>query len=177
MLGYLSVGLVLRPIGLKGELKIKPLTDDPKRFDKLSYIYINNGKTGNLAYAKYEIQTRRYNMDFVYLKLYKVDSIEAAEKLRNQNLWIPRAMAIPLPEDTYFIGDILGSVVITIQGDRLGKVNNIIKTGSNDVYEVVGENREVLIPALKKVVKSIDIKAGSIVVDLTDMKGLLEDED
>ncbi|HOB20614.1 MAG TPA: ribosome maturation factor RimM, partial [Candidatus Atribacteria bacterium] len=84
--------------------------------------------------------------------------------------------AIALPEDSYFIGDLIGSSVKTIQGNTLGTLTDVIQTGSNDVYVVKGNKGEVLIPALKSVVKNIDIRAGLVTVDLTNMEGLLDNE-
>ncbi|HPT77826.1 MAG TPA: ribosome maturation factor RimM [Candidatus Atribacteria bacterium] len=172
MLTHFSVGIVLKPHGLKGELKVKPLTDEPARFDKLERVYVKQAD----GYKEYHIKSTRYDKGFVYLKLSGVDSIESASALRNQYFWIPRSEAIALPEDSYFIGDLIGSSVKTIQGNTLGTLTDVIQTGSNDVYVVKGNKGEVLIPALKSVVKNIDIRAGLVTVDLTNMEGLLDDE-
>ncbi|MFA6697622.1 MAG: ribosome maturation factor RimM [Eubacteriales bacterium] len=177
MMTYLSIGLVLKPQGLKGELKVKPLTEDPKRFDRLDYVLIKDESKKDNVYIKHKIERSRHSKGFVYLKLEQIDSIEDAEILRNQYLWIPRELAIKLPEDTFFIGDIIGCTVVTIEGKSLGQVSNVIKTGSNDVYEIKSNGGQLLLPAIKKVVKEVDINAARIVVDLTDMKGLLDDED
>ncbi len=172
MLTHFSVGIVLKPHGLKGELKVKPLTDDPARFDRLERVYVKQAD----GYKEFPIASTRYHKGFVYLKLSGVDSVEAASTLRNQYFWIPRSEAIALPEGSYFIGDLVGSSVKTIQGDLLGTLTDVIQTGSNDVYVVKGKKGEVLIPALKEVVKDIDIEAGLVTVDLTNMEGLLDDE-
>lgn len=174
---YLSIGLVLKPQGLKGELKVKPLTEDPKRFDRLDYVLIKDESKKDNVYIEHKIERSRHNKGFVYLKLEQIDSIEDAEILRNQYLWIPRELAIKLSEDTFFIDDIIGCTVVTIEGKSLGQVSNVIKTGSNDVYEIKSNGGQLLLPAIKKVVKEVDINAARIVVDLTDMKGLLDDED
>jgi len=172
MLEYLSVGIVLKPQGLKGEIKIKPLTDDDRRFDDLKSVFLKNG-----GYRELKIASRRYDKGFVYLKLHGYDTIESVEPMRNQYLWIPRKMAVELPEDTFFIADLLGCRVETLSGEFLGKITDVMQTGSNDVYVVNGPKGEILLPALKKVMVQVDIHNGLVKVDLTDMEGLLPDED
>lgn len=173
MLEYLSVGYVLKPQGIKGEIKVEPLTDNMERFDTLKQVFIEE----NSGYKAVKIKSRRYRNNFVYLKLEGFDSIGDAERLRNQYLWIPRSMAVPLPEDTYFIADIVGCRVETLDGRELGRVDHVIQTGSNDVYAVKGSMGEILIPALKKVIQEVDVIEGKIVVDAAYLEGLLPDED
>ena len=173
MLEYLSVGLVLKPHGLKGEIKVKPLTDEEKRFDTLACLYLKEGE----SYKELEIAARRYDKGFVYLKLKGHDTVESVESFRHRYLWIPRRMARVLPKDTFFIADLIGCRVRTRAGETLGKITDVLETGSNDVYVVKGPRGEVLIPALKKVVIRVDLPTGSVVVDLADMEGLLPDED
>jgi 16S rRNA processing protein RimM len=173
MLEYLSVGIVLKPRGLKGEIKVKPLTDDDKRFDALNSIFLKNGE----SYTELEITSRRYDKGFVYLKFKDHNTIESVEHLRDQYLWIHRRMARILPKDTFFIADLLGCRVETRSGESLGEITDVLETGSNDVYVVNGSSGEVLIPALKKVVVDVDIPKRQVKVDLTDMEGLLPDED
>lgn len=172
MLEYLSVGVVLKPQGLKGEIKVKPLTDDEKRYNNLQTVYLKNGE-----YRELRIISRRYEKGFVFLKLRGYETIESVMPLRNQYLWIPRHMARKLPENTFFIADLIGCRVETLSGDVLGKITNVLETGSNDVYVIQGGPLgEVLIPALKKVVTRVDIVNRLIRVDLTDMEGLLPNE-
>lgn len=168
---YLSVGLVLKPRGLKGEIKVKPLTDDERRYDSLQTIYLKD-----VDYRELHIVSRCYEKGFVFLKLKGFETIESVMPLRNQYLWIPRYMARKLPKDTFFITDLLGCRVETMTGESLGKITDVQETGSNDVYIVRGGPLgEVLIPALKKVVTLIDIPSKLVRVDLTDMEGLLPD--
>ena len=175
MLEYLSVGIILKPQGLKGEIKVKPLTDDPRRFDTLQKLFLKNKET---TYKELGIDSRRYDKSFVYLNLIGYETIESVEPLRNQELWISRDMVRKLPEFTYLIPDLLNSRVETIDGKYLGKLSQVLETGANDVYVVRGGPMgEVLIPALKKVVTYVDIPNQLIQVDLTDMEGLLPDED
>ncbi len=173
MLDYLSVGFVLKPQGLKGEIKVKPLTDEPERFDTLTHIYLKEED----KYKRIIVEARRYDKSFVYLKLAGYTSIEAVEPLRNAYLWIPRSLARLLPKDAYFIADILGCMVETKEGRILGELVDLIHTGSNDVYVIKGKKGDILVPALKRHVLSVDPPKKRIVVDLTGLEELLSDAD
>lgn len=172
MLKYLSVGMVLKPQGLKGEVKVEPLTDDITRFDDLDVVYLKSGQ----SYFEVKIISRRYSSNFVYLILEGFEDRNQAEKLRGQYLWIPRHMARILPEDTFLIADLIGSAVITNDGRQLGHIERVLQTGSNDVYVVNGDKGEILIPALKKVVLRVDIVNKKVEVDVQELEGLLPDE-
>ena len=172
MLDYLSVGVVLKPHGLKGEIKVKTLSDEKRRFDTLTCIYVKKEED----YKELAITARRYDRDFVYLHLKGYCKVESVEPLRGQYLWIPRKMARDLPKDTFFIGDLIGCRVWTEAGKYLGTIENILRTGSNDVYVVEGPEGEMLLPALKSVMTRVDPSVGTILVDLSDMRGLLPDE-
>lgn len=173
MLKYLSVGLVLKPQGLRGEVKVEPLTDDIKRFDDLDEVYIKPGQ----GYIPLKIIDRKYRKDFVYLTFEGYEDRNQAEKLRNEYLWIPREKAVSLPENTFFIADLIGCSVRTNEGEYLGHIEKVLQTGSNDVYVVNGSKGEILIPALRKVVLHVDIINRLIEVDVSQLEGLLPDED
>lgn len=170
MIEYLEIGKIINTHGVRGELKILPLTDEPKRFDKLKSLFID--QKGNLI--KYDIEYVRYHKGFVLLKLKGVESMEQADILRNHVLKIHRKDAVKLPEGSYFICDIVGLQVNDITGKDLGLLEEVLKTGSNDVYVVRKEEKEILIPALKTIVKSIDLEAKQIIVDLPE--GINDDE-
>lgn len=173
MLEYLSVGIVLKPQGLKGEIKVKPLTDDVERFDSLHRLFIKDGE----HYKELEVIARRYDKGYAFLKLKGCDTIESVEYLRGLYFWIPRSMTRILPKDSFLIADLIGCKVMTHKGEELGEITDILQTGSNDVYVVKRIKGELLIPALKKIVKEINISKGIVTVDLTDMEGLFPDED
>lgn len=173
MLEYLIVGVVLKPQGLKGEIKVKSLTDDIRRFDSLPQVYLK----AEGGYQPVKVLKRRYDKGYAYLTLEGIDAIEAAEPLRSAELFIPRSLARTLPQDTYFIADLIGCQVATVQGRGLGTVSQVIQTGSNDVYVLRSGQQEFLIPALKKVVRSVDLKNRQILVDVSDMEGLVPDAD
>ena len=163
MIEYLEIGKVINTHGVKGEVKVLPLTDDPERYSLLKSVFIdNNGKL-----EEHKIESVRYNKGFVLLKLKGLNSIEDAEKFRNKVLSINREDAIKLPEGSYFICDLIGIVITDISGTELGTLEDVIKTGSNDVYIVKSkEKKEILIPALKTIIKCINIEQKTMLVDL-----------
>ncbi|OPX42531.1 ribosome maturation factor RimM [Ruminiclostridium hungatei] len=166
---YLIVGQLVNTHGVKGELKSTALTDDPQRFKKLEWVYID--KNGSLE--KYELAGVKFFKQFVIIKFKGVDSIEAAEKLKGMYLKIDRENAIKLPKDSFFITDLIGLSVYDEKETLLGKLKDVIQTGSNDVYVVRDDaGTEILIPALKSVVKEVLLDAGRISVILP--KGLLD---
>lgn len=162
MLEYISIGQIVNTYGVKGELKVYPLTNDIRRFDKVKIVYIEE----NQGLYKYEIQHIKYLNNIVIVKFKNVEDIESAEKFRNKYIKVHRNDAVKLPEDSFFVCDIIGADVFNLDGELLGKVYDVIQTGSNDVFVVKTEDKEILIPALKTIFKEIDIIKGRMVVEL-----------
>lgn len=165
---YLIIGRILKPHGVGGELKVKPLTDDIKRFDDLKCAYIESD--GHMI--SHRVEHVKYGNDVVYIKLDGIDDMDAAGRLTNEHLWVDRRHAAPLPEGSYYVGDIIGCRVYTLDGLYLGEVKEVLPTGSNDVYAVADGSKQVLIPAIKDVIKTIDIEEGRIIIK--PMEGLLD---
>lgn len=171
MYEYLQIGEIVNTHGIKGELKVIPLTDDPGRYEDLDWLYIDK----NGSFEKIQINTVKYLKGFVILKLKGIESIEAAEALKGLFLLIDRQNAVKLPQDSFFICDLIGVEVYDNNGKLLGKLDNVLKTGSNDVFVIRNENGgEILLPALKSVVREISIETGRMKVSIPE--GLLEDE-
>ncbi len=171
MYEYLQVGKIANAHGLKGELKVIPLTDHIERFLELEFVYIKIDS----RYIKYPVDNVRFNKNSVILKLKGIDSRGEAENYKGMFLEIDRTNAVKLPKDSYFICDITGCIVIDENGSLLGKVVEVLQLGSNDVYVVKNhEGREVLIPALKSVVKDLSVENKTINVILPE--GLIENE-
>lgn len=152
---YLSVGQISKPHGIKGEVKVIPLTDDIKRFRKLKKVYID-GNEKTIVWCKMQV-------DRVILKIEGIDTIEAAEILRNKYIQVKREEAVRLPKDSYFVTDLVSCTVYDTLENKIGKIYDVIKTGSNDVYWIKDE-KEVLIPALKDIVLEVDIDSHRIVI-------------
>ena len=161
---FLIVGRILAPWGIKGEVKVEVITDFPERFAPRNLVYLNS--------QPYAIESCRPHKQFLVLKLAAIDSVDAAEKLRGGDLTIPRAELPELPEGQYYIFQLIGLDVVTTEGKRLGQVTDIMTTASNDVYIVEGKRGEILIPAIEDVVKSIDLKKGTITIE--EIEGLLD---
>jgi len=165
---YLEIGQIVNTNGLKGTLKVKPLTDDITRFEDLETVYIEKAK----ELVEFRIQEVKYSKNMVLLKLEGIDNIEEAEKYKNFYLKINREDAVELEEDSYFIVDIIGCEVYTESQELLGKVVDVFPTGSNDVYTIKNsEGKEILIPAIEDVIKDVDIENKKIVIHL--MEGLI----
>lgn len=165
MEGYLEIGQIVNTNGLKGFLKVKPLTDDITRFEKLKTIYIQKAK----ELIGFKIQEVKYNKQSVLLKLEGIDDITEAEKYNNFYIKISKENAVELEKNSYFIVDIIGCQVYTDENEYLGNVVDVFQTGSNDVYTLKNsEGKEILIPAIKEVIKNVDIKNKKIVIHLMD---------
>ncbi len=161
---YLVVARIVSPQGNRGEVKAEIVTDFPERFASTPAVYLGP------EHLRFEVEGYRFLEDAVVLKLKGIDSIDQAERLRGKLVEVPEEEAVKLPEDHFFWHQILGLQVVTSQGETLGKVDEILETGSNDVYVVHGPRGEMLIPAIKQVVKSVDLARGTITVEL--MPGL-----
>ncbi len=165
---YLEVGQIVNTNGLKGLLKINPFTDDITRFERLKTILVDHKK----ELLEFEIESVRYQKKQVLLKLKGIDTIEEAEKYREDYLKINRNKEEKLPEDTYYIVDLIGLDIYTEGGELLGKLDDVFSTGSNDVYVVKNsEGKQILLPAISDVIKNIDLEQKKIVVNL--IEGLL----
>jgi 16S rRNA processing protein RimM len=171
MYEYLQIGKIVNTHGVKGEVRLIPLTDDPHRFDDLKYVYLEI--ENNMV--KYTIKEVKYTKGSVILKLSGIETMEAAESLRDCFVLIDRKNAVKLSKDSFFICDIMDSEVFEENGLLLGKLVDILHTGSNDVYVIKSKDgKELLLPALKSVVRAILPEQKRI--DVTVPKGLFEDE-
>ena len=162
---YLVIGRVAKPWGTQGEVKVKIMTDFPDRFSLLRKVYL-----GPKA-VPFALEGFRLHKGAALLKLEGCHDRAAVEKLRGQLVQIPIEEAIALEQDEYYEYQIIGLAVWTAGGEYLGTVDEIISTGSNDVYVVRGEGREVLIPAIEDVVLEINLAQGRLVVEL--IEGLI----
>lgn len=173
MLQYFEIGKIVNTHGVRGEVKIIPLTDDPKRYNKLKSAYISSEISENMQ--KYTFEGVKYHKKFVILKIKDINDANEAEKLKGKFIIIDRKDAVKLPKDSFFICDLINCEVYDENDNKLGKLIDVIKTGSNDVYVVRDENKkEILIPALKSVVKEVSVEDKKIIVMLP--QGLIDDE-
>lgn len=160
--GYLSIGQVLRPQGLKGTVKVRPDTDDPGRFLALDAVFLS-GKENKLE--KVEVRDVSVRGEFVVLRLGEDQDVDAAEKRRDALLFVLREEAVPLKENENFISDLVSCQVVDTKGLVLGTLKEVLQPGANDVYVVSTAKGDLLIPALLKVILEVDIPNKRIVVD------------
>jgi len=165
---WAAIGKVVALFGIRGELKVLLLTDIPNRFAGLGAVYAGPDHTRRLIQS-----VRPYKGEMIVLKLEGIDDANTAESLRDQNLAIPVSELAQLPPDSYYQHDILGLMVITLDGQKLGSIVDIIVTGSNDVYVIkVPDGSQVLIPAIKDVIKQVDLIRRTMYID--PLPGLLD---
>lgn len=171
MVEYLQIGKIVNTHGVRGEVKLIPLTDDPHRFDELEWVYIE--KDGGMN--KHTIQQVKYTKGFVMIKFSGMDSPDDANLYRDCFVLVDRKNAVKLAENAFFICDLIGCSVFDENGTLLGELTDVLQTGSNDVYIVRNASgKEILLPALKSVVRSISPEHKRI--DVVIPKGLLDDE-
>ncbi|MGH2411895.1 MAG: ribosome maturation factor RimM [Chloroflexota bacterium] len=159
------IGVIAGAHGVKGELKVNLETDFPDRFKHLRTVY--TGKD----HVPVRVESARRLGDRVAIRLADCTDRDAAQALRGTLLSIPSRDLMPLPAHTYYRDQIVGLQVVTTAGDALGTITEILVTGSNDVYVVRDEQRETLIPALKEIVREVDVTGGRMVIEPVD--GLL----
>ena len=165
---YFELGQIVNHFGIKGMLKVNPFTDDISKFETLNFILGEKNK----KLEKMQIEEVKYSKNQVLLKLKGINTIEEAENYRGCYIKIARKDLKELPENTYFIADLIGSTVYTDEGILLGKVVDIYNTGANDIYVIKDEiGKQTLLPAIKEVIKQIDTEQEKIIVHI--IKGLI----
>ena len=163
MQDFLEIGQIVNTFGIDGLLKVKPFTDDIKRFDKLKKVYI--AEKNNLT--EFVVEGVKYHKGLVLLKLKGIYDINTAEQYKGMYLKINRQDAVQLPKNSYFIADLLGLEVYDENNIFLGYIDDIFPTGSNDVYVVKNtDGKQILLPAIKSVIKNIDLENKKITVKL-----------
>jgi 16S rRNA processing protein RimM len=161
--GFVAVGRVLAPFGLKGELKVQTLTDNPARFRPKAKLFAGQQPVS--------VATAREAQGYVYLTLKGFPDRSSTDKLRHALLQIPEEDLPPLPEGEYYRFQLLGLTVVDRDGAVLGTLDEIIETGANDVYRVhAAEGADVLLPALGDVIVSVDLDTRRMIVDPPDWR-------
>jgi 16S rRNA processing protein RimM len=159
----ITVGIISKPHNLSGAVKVLPITDFPERFLDRQEILVEVMDKLELM----KISSISLHNGFLIMQLKDIDSIEKAEQLKGAYLKISGAQLAPLDENEFYIFQLIDMKVKDIQGNYIGKLVEVIKTGANDVYVVKNQaNKEILIPALKKVIKKIDLEAKEMIVEL-----------
>lgn len=167
----LIIGEITGTHGVRGDISIFPLSDDITRFHKLKECIITD-KSGKIL-REVNCTGVKFAKNRPILSLKEVSDMDSAALLKGKNLCVTRQNAVVLPENTYFICDIIGCSVFDDNNEKLGEITDVITTGANDVYVIKRDGRkDLLIPAIRKVIKSVDIVSKIVVVTIPE--GLLE---
>lgn len=161
------IGQIVNTQGLKGEVRVYPYTDDINRFNELEYFYTDKNLNN-----KYEVQRVRYKGNVVIMKIKNIDSIEIAQKLKTKDMYIKREQGKQLEEDEFFVADLIGLDVFTVDGNKVGVVKDVLQHAINDVYVVVNGEKEYLIPSIEKFVPTINLEENKMIID--PIKGMLD---
>lgn len=165
----ITIGKAVKPFGVKGEMKIEPMTDFPERFKDLSRVYLVSPAGKEIVC---DVKSVRYAGETPLLVLSGYDSPETAKVLNGWLVKVQEEDVVPLPEGRYYWYELIGMDVLSEGGEKLGAIVDIFETGSNDVYVMKQGRREVYLPATKEVIKRIDRKARQMIIHLMD--GLME---
>jgi 16S rRNA processing protein RimM len=168
-----TVGVILKPHGLRGDVKVFPRTDFPEtRFAKHSKLFLQSPDGGPTVALEVEASRKHKNVYIVKFKQFS--SIDEVERFRGWELKVNEAQLLPLPEGTYYFHELIGCTVITDQGETLGELAEILQPGANDVYVVRGfEGKEILLPAIADCILDVDVENKMIHVHI--LPGLLDE--
>ena len=159
---YLQIGEIVRPQGIKGEVKLRAMTSDPDRYARLESVYLL--KKGE--YVEYKVKKGRCNDGFAVLLLEGVKDRNEAELLRGVKVFVDREHAIELDEDENFVVDLIGLTVLDDEtGKELGTLTEVLTPSIQKVYVVKGE-REIMIPAVDEFIREINVAGGYVRVKL-----------
>lgn len=164
-----QVGVITTTHGVRGEVKVFPTTDDPRRFKRLKEVILDTGREQIVL----EIEGVKFFKQFVILKFKGIDSINDVEKYRQKSLFVTRANAVPLRRNEYYIADLIDLKVLDENDQELGKLKDVMETGANDVYIIeMTDGQELLLPAIKQCILDVNVEEGYMKVHILD--GLLD---
>lgn len=157
------IGKIVSTFGCRGEVKVRPETDFPKRFELLKEALVRS-RNGQQVLC---IERARTQGDAVILKFAGIDDVESARALAGSDIYISKSQLMPLGPEEYYMHDIIGLEVVSVEGEQLGKVIEILRSPAHDIYVT----ERAMIPAVRDYVLSVDLSAGKIIVKL--VEGLL----
>ncbi|MGQ9497293.1 MAG: ribosome maturation factor RimM [Desulfotomaculales bacterium] len=158
----ITVGEIINTHGVTGAVRVLPHTDFPERFASMREARVCVKDTQRVFTIEKTFPHKR----FIIMKFREVNDMNAALALKGGLIQVARDEVVALPPGHYYIFDIVGLDVFTVEGERLGVVSRVLRTGANDVYVVQGDGEEMYVPALKSVVRAIDLEAHRMVVAL-----------
>ena len=155
---HIMIGEIVKPQGVRGEVKVRPITCDFTRFEGMESAFFKKGD----EYVPVKLRVNRVTPDGVYLIVNDTADRNEAEKLRGEFLYVDRQHSVELTKDENLICDLIGLRGLDDEGVEVGALVNVLQPGGNDVYVFNGPRGEVLVPALKSVVKEVDVDGGTI---------------
>lgn len=171
---YLILGEILRPHGVRGELRMRVFTDYPERIAEKPQLILAEDEEGKKA-RTLRLQSVRMHQNYALLKFEGIDDRDAADLLRELLVLVEIDDAVPLEEGEFYLFQVIGLHVVTDDGESLGTVKEVMETGANDVYVIETEHYgEVLLPAIPSIILNTDVEAGVVTVHIMD--GLLPDK-
>lgn len=156
----IEIAKVLKPQGIKGEVKVQLFSDNFDDFCGRGFAFLNQGG----SYKRIAFGDARIEPPFVYLHIEGIESRNDAERIQGAFLYIDKEELPETQEGEYYIFDLIGLEVKDSSGKKLGKIKDVFQHGAADVYAVSGE-KSFMFPALKRVIKNVDLKSGVMVVD------------
>jgi 16S rRNA processing protein RimM len=159
---FLAIGSIRRPHGVRGEVVVEVFTDFPERFEAPDLLYVGD----DYAAIGKRVVSSRWHQERVIIKFEDCDDRNCADMLRGQYVVVPVEQAMPLPEDTYYLHQLTGLHVVTIEGEEIGVVADILFLNANDVYVVEGPRGQILLPAIADVIQDVDLENGQMTVNL-----------
>ena len=161
------IGIITEPHGVRGEVKIYPTTDEPERIGRIKEIILMDGENQILLHP----EGQKFQKDRVIVKFKEFQNRSEVEGLRKKELYVTRKYAVKCKKDEYLIADLIGLKVIDEEGEEIGKVTDILRTGANDVYEIERlDGTELLLPSIKECILDVQIAEGFVKVHV--MEGL-----
>lgn len=157
---YLKIGYIRKPHGLKGELKVLPLTNDINRYKKLKSIYLHIDNT----YSEFFIENTRIANDTVIIKLKDLNKIEDVEALRDVYIFIDKNDGVALEKNEYYSQDLIGCDII-YNNENYGNVKAMMDNGSCDIFVVNYKGKEILYPFINDYIKKIDIDSKKVIIN------------
>lgn len=194
----IKIGKIVNAVGLKGEVKVYSYAGENDRFEKLDRIIAGSSQSGSSQSGsgqsgsgqeggakradckkpqsdmEFEIEKVRYQKNMVILKLRGVDDRNQAEALKDMDVFITEDDLEELPDDTFYVRDLIGCQVVDINdGKKLGVVSDLIQNSAQDIYQIdLAEGGQTLIPAVEQFIKNVDIENKTITVSL--IPGLID---
>lgn len=169
---YFRIGVITSAHGIRGGVKVYPVTENPARFRDLQEVLFSQPQSDTVA-GTYKLRRVAFQNPMVLLEFEGIDTRNQAELLKGQQLWVSRAQAIPLSENEYYLADVLGMEVRDENGELLGQVADILETGSNEVFQVEQPGmKPLLIPSIPECILTMDLQNKKMTVHL--LPGLRE---